>query len=87
MFYEHATDPEKRLENTDEWSTEPKNGIFATALVPEDVDPEGVHMRKKRVLRSAPFNCPCGSNRYLAMDHATHLTVEDMRFVLFPVRG
>ena len=87
MFYEHATDPEKRLENTDEWSTEPKNGIFATALVPEDVDPEGVHMRKKRVLRSAPFNCPCGANRYLAMDHSTHLTVEDMRFVLFPVRG
>jgi hypothetical protein len=54
---------------------------------PHNVDPEGVHMLKKRVMRSAPFTCPRGANRYLAMDHATHLTVEDMRFVLFPVRG
>ena len=88
MFYECAEDPSKRLENSADWFDEQPEGRFRyTVANPTDVDDDGhVLTTRRRMLKSIPFFVPYGSNRYLSIDHETHIELEKMRFMLFPVR-
>jgi hypothetical protein len=88
MFYECADDPSKRLENSVDWFGETPEGRFRyTVANPTDVDDDGhVLTTRCRMLKSIPFFVPYGVNRFLSMDHETHMELEKMRFMLFPVR-
>lgn len=84
LFYEHSTCSKNRLENTDNWVELEGGGPRSTILLPYDIDPDG-HIGKKRVV-PVSFFCPRGAHKFISVDHTSFYEIENMRFVLFPVR-